>query len=185
MSISDLYPNALRGWEAQLTEVTETWFEGTKRLLDQAPGLGGSLGDSSDAVSQLFESAKRATEVNAQYVYNLMEVSAAFSGAVRDHLVGLIEVAMDGAKTVATVARDQVVKVEEASQSQAEEAERLARAESRRQRREARAAAAENYASMTKPELSEELERRNLPKSGNVDELRDRLIEADLSTALL
>jgi hypothetical protein len=33
---------------------------------------------------------------------------------------------------------------------------------------------------MTKVELSEELGARDLPKSGNVDELRDRLIEADL-----
>jgi hypothetical protein len=39
--------------------------------------------------------------------------------------------------------------------------------------------ARERYEGKTKAELSDLLDRRNLPKTGNVDELVDRLVEAD------
>jgi hypothetical protein len=53
----------------------------------------------------------------------------------------------------------------------------------RQAKKAARDAAAERYEHMTKVELSEELAARDLPKTGNVDELRDRLIENDLQDA--
>jgi hypothetical protein len=44
----------------------------------------------------------------------------------------------------------------------------------------ARDAAADRYREMTKVELADELGRRDLVKSGNVDELRERLIADDM-----
>ena len=40
--------------------------------------------------------------------------------------------------------------------------------------------AAKSYDDLTKAELQEELGRRDLPKTGNVDELRERLVANDL-----
>jgi hypothetical protein len=42
-----------------------------------------------------------------------------------------------------------------------------------------KAYADERYEGLTKAELSDQLAERNLPKTGNVDELTERLIEAD------
>ena len=51
----------------------------------------------------------------------------------------------------------------------------------REQGRKAHAMARERYEGLTKAELSELLAKRGLPKSGNVDELIERLVEADIS----
>src|SRR4029077_8816179 len=66
---------------------------------------------------------------------------------------------------------------------QAEQAEkelaREARQAEREQARHARDKARERYEALTKAELSDRLDQRNLPKTGNVDELVERLVEAD------
>ena len=62
-------------------------------------------------------------------------------------------------------------KFEETAADQADEIQRAERAAVRRARKAPRDAAAERYEDMTKVELSEELGARDLPKSGNVDEL--------------
>ena len=69
------------------------------------------------------------------------------------------------------------------AEEQANEIQRAQRAEARRARKAARDAAAERYQEMTKVELCDQLAARDLPKTGNVDELRDRLIDADLQDA--
>lgn len=63
---------------------------------------------------------------------------------------------------------------EKAQQEQREQA-KAQRDEARRVRQEAH----ERYEGLTKAELSEKLSERDLPKSGNVDELIDRLVSAD------
>ena len=54
-----------------------------------------------------------------------------------------------------------------------------ARKAEREQARQAHDQARERYEGLTKAELSDQLAERNLPKTGNVDELTQRLIEAD------
>jgi hypothetical protein len=49
----------------------------------------------------------------------------------------------------------------------------------RRQARQAHDKARERYEGLTKAELSDQLAKRQLPKSGNLDELIERLAEAD------
>jgi hypothetical protein len=73
-----------------------------------------------------------------------------------------------------------------AAEEQAQQAEEEAKAEARRIRaaeraeaKEAEAKAREPYEGLTKAELSERLAARDLPKTGNLDELVDRLVEAD------
>ena len=49
----------------------------------------------------------------------------------------------------------------------------------REQARHAHDKARERYEGLTKAELGDRLDQRNLPKTGNVDELVERLVEAD------
>jgi hypothetical protein len=73
------------------------------------------------------------------------------------------------------LAQEQVKQAEEAEQERA----RQARAAERQQAREARQAARQRYEGKTKAELAEELSTRDLPKTGTVEELIERLVEAD------
>jgi hypothetical protein len=72
---------------------------------------------------------------------------------------------------------------ERTARAQAEQAEkeraREARFAERRQARQAHDKACERYEGLTKAELSGQLAKRQLPESGNVDELIERLAAAD------
>jgi vacuolar-type H+-ATPase subunit H len=72
-------------------------------------------------------------------------------------------------------AREQADKAEEAQKELAREARRTEREQARRAHDKAR----ERYEGLTKAELSDLLDKRNLPKTGTVDELVERLVEAD------
>jgi hypothetical protein len=78
---------------------------------------------------------------------------------------------------------EQAAKAEQAVREQAAKAEqeraRQARKAEREQARQAHDQARERYEGLTKAELSDQLAERNLPKTGTVDELTERLIEAD------
>ena len=58
-------------------------------------------------------------------------------------------------------------------------ASRARNAAEREQARQAHDKARERYEGLTKAELSDQLAARDLPKTGNVDDLIERLIEAD------
>jgi hypothetical protein len=80
----------------------------------------------------------------------------------------------------------QAAKAEQAVREQAERAgqaeqerARQARKAEREQARQARDQARQRYEGLTKAELSDQLAERDLPKTGNVDELTERLIAAD------
>jgi hypothetical protein len=82
--------------------------------------------------------------------------------------------------------REQAAKAEQAGRAAREQAERAeqelarqARQAEREQARRAHARARERYEGLTKAELSDLLAKRNLPKTGNIDELIERLAEAD------
>ena len=72
-------------------------------------------------------------------------------------------------------ARDQADRVEQAQKELAREARKAEREQARRAHDKAR----ERYEGLTKAELSDLLSQRDLPKTGNVDELVERLVEAD------
>ena len=71
--------------------------------------------------------------------------------------------------------REQAEKAEQAERERA----RQARKAEREQARQAHEKARQRYEGQAKAELSDQLAERDLPKTGNVDELTERLIEAD------
>ena len=103
-----------------------------------------------------------------------------------DWLAGMLNAQAEFARKFASTLKDFSGRTTELVQEQvkqAEEAEkeraRQARAAERQQAREARQAARQRYEGKTKAELSEELSTRELPKTGTVEELIERLVEAD------
>jgi len=82
--------------------------------------------------------------------------------------------------------RDQAAKAEQAAREQAEKADRAekelarqARQAEREQARQAHERARQPYEGLSKAQLSDLLAKRDLPKTGNIDELIERLVEAD------
>ena len=89
----------------------------------------------------------------------------------------------DKAESAGDIVRDKAESAERTAREQAEQAEkeraREARYAERQQARQAHDKARERYEGLTKAELSDLLAKRHLPKTGNVDELIERLVEAD------
>jgi hypothetical protein len=79
------------------------------------------------------------------------------------------------AERTGQAAREQAGKAEQAERELA----RQARQAERQQARQAHARARQRYEGLPKAELSDLLAKRELPKTGNIDELIERLVEAD------
>ena len=172
MSTTESY---MREAQTAMTDLADNWYRSTNALFRSVPTTTNGFLSPTEAFAQASRLSQRLAEVNIEYVQDLV-------GAMRKHVTGLASVLKDDLATTTKVATDQVEKFEEAAADQADEIQRTQRAAVRQARKATRDAAAERYQEMTKVELSEELGARDLPKSGNVDELRDRLTEADLQT---
>ena len=72
-------------------------------------------------------------------------------------------------------ARNAQQRAEEAEKAKAREAKRIEREEARKAREKAR----EAYDGLSKAELSDQLAQRGLPKTGNIEDLIERLVSAD------
>jgi hypothetical protein len=172
MSLTDTYSTRIRQAQETFSGAAEARLRGAKAILNLVPTPGNGLLSPSEAIDQNRRIAKRLVEVNVEYAKDL-------AGAVRKHMTGLASVVKDEVVTTGKLANEQAAKVEDAAIDQAEELAKAERAAARRARKASLDAAAERYQEMTKAELSEELARRDLPKTGNVDELRDRLLAND------
>jgi hypothetical protein len=173
MSTITDYSTRIHEARETVASISEARIRDAKALLHLVPTPGNGFLSPSDVIDQNRRIAKNLVLVNANYVKEL-------AVAVRNHVSGLVGVLADEVVTTAKLANTQAEKAQDAAIGQAEEIVRAERAEVRRQKREARDAAARRYQDMTKVELSDELEKRDMPKTGNVDELRERLIDSDL-----
>ena len=85
------------------------------------------------------------------------------------------QTARDQAEKAEQAKREQEREAEEAEKAKAREAKRVEREEAKKAQQEAR----EAYEGLTKAELSDQLAERGLPKTGNIEELIERLVSAD------
>lgn len=205
MTIQDEYVNAARrsqdawisaaeSWTQILTKnVTQNLPQNLLKAADQPriPFAPVYPGDATAAVEEWFGFAGRLMDANHEYAKNLAGVANAFTGAVRTHVDSVGEVIRDQAQaqaqvvgevvrqqaqTVGEVVRDQAQFVSDTAQEQARQAEQT----EREQARQSRQAARERYEGLTKAELIEKLGERDLPKTGNVEDLIERLVDADI-----
>jgi hypothetical protein len=179
-----------RNAQTAFTTTLDSWKDGLTSVADQFRAIP-SVGtlpqvDVTEAVERQFAFIQQIVDLNHQYARQLAEVANTLTGAtrsqiesvgsvVRDQITSASEVARTGADKVEDAAREQADKAEQAEREQAREA---AKAE-RQEQKQAADKARERYENLTKAELSEQAAKRDLPKTGTVDELVARLVEAD------
>jgi hypothetical protein len=186
------YADAARKAGSAVTTTFDTWTNSLTSVADQLrtfPAVGTLPKiDVTEAVERQFAFIQQAVDLNHTYARQLAEVAATLTGiareqiqsvssAVRDQFQTVTRVARTGADTVEQTVRDSVDEVEQAERRKARE---VAKAE-RQERQEARDKARAPYADLTKAQLSELAAQRDLPKTGTIDELIERLVEADAS----
>jgi hypothetical protein len=203
MTLQDQYLDSARRAQSAWSDAT-SWF--TRSFQDVAGPSRQPLDllNPTAAIRQWVEFVQEVQQVNLEYVANLIKAASAAGEAVGQHVDGLasaVERQVDGLTEqvqdqvgkVKEIAREQVKQAEQvehelvrkAEQVQAEQEEaekeraRQARAAERQQAREARQAVRQRYEGKTKAELADELSKRELPKTGTVEELIDRLVEAE------
>ena len=152
-------------------KIADFWTQGSQRLSDyMLPGL--PQVDLVPVVERYFEFVQRTVDISRDLTIKWAEAAGTLSGAVREQ-----------AESVGGLVRGQAESARDFVHEQAGQAEkelaREARQAEREQARHAHEMARERYEGLTKAELSDLLDKRDLPKTGNVDELIERLVEAD------
>jgi gas vesicle protein len=188
VTLNQEYTATARRPEEAVAEVTNAWAENIQKATNQlrSPVLPAFPINPTALVEQWFDFSDRLARVNRQYVLNLTSVVDTLGGAVRQHIDGLGDAVRDQVQTVSQSTKDQLEKVADAEREHAKQAEEEEREHAREVRnaerhkaRQQRQAARERYQGMNKSELADELAGRELPKSGTVDELIERLVDAD------
>jgi hypothetical protein len=185
MSVTEQYRTAVSRATGPMDKITDYWTQGVRTLSSQTiPGL--PQVDLIPVVERYFEFVQRTVDISRDFTIKWVEAGNMLSGVVREQAESVGSLVREQAESVGSLVREQADKAEQTAREQAEQAEqaerdlvREARKAERDQARQAHERARERYEGLTKAELSDVLERRNLPKTGNVDELIERLVEAD------
>ena len=162
----------------------EVWKRGAKTITDQAdlvakmPTI-----DLTEPVNRYFEYVQRTVDLNRELAIKWAELVTSFTGVVREQAEAVSHIVEDRTEKVADLAGKQAQKGEQTARELADKAERemvrKARAAEREQARLAHEKAREPYEGLSKAELSDKLAERDLPKTGTVEELIERLVSAD------
>jgi hypothetical protein len=176
-SMTRHYSSATSRARSAVDKTADFWTQGARTLTDRLPGL--PQIDLIPAVERYFDFVQGTVEINRRLTIKLAGAAGTLSGMARDRAESAGNLVRGKAESAGDIVRDKAESAERIAQEQAEQAEkeraREARFAERRQVREAR----ERYEGLTKAELSDQLAERQLPKSGNIDELIERLVEAD------
>jgi len=182
----------------QATEKSAEVFKNSaKTFADQLDQFKFPTVDLTESVSQYFEYVQKAVDLNRDLVTKWAELVTTLSGSFQEQAEKVTRIVQDQTNTVADltvqqaekaqhvakeqadkveqVKREQEAKIEEAAKEAAREAKKAEREQAKQEREQAR----EPYEGLTKAELSDQLAERGLPKTGNVEELIERLVGAD------
>jgi SAP domain len=165
-------------------KTADVWTEGARTVTGRLFGL--PQVDLVPAVERYFDLVQRTVDINRRLAVRWAEAAGTLSGVVREKAESAGDVVREKAEAAGDIAREQAENAERAAREQAAKAEqaekelaRQARQAEREHARQAHARARARYESLTKAELSDLLAKRDLPKTGNIDELIERLVEAD------
>jgi hypothetical protein len=184
-STTERYSAAASQAAGAAEKIADVWAQSAHSLSDRMlPGL--PQIDLVPVVERYFEFVQRTVDISRDLTIKWAETAGMLSGAVREQaesVSGLVRAQAESARTLVheqagqagQAARAQAEQAEQASQELAREARRAEREQARKAHQQAR----ERYQDLTKAELSDLLGQRDLPKTGNVDELVERLVEAD------
>ena len=174
---------AAAGQSASTVEkMADFWTQGSKKLTDYMPA-GLPQVDLVPFVERYFEFVQRTVDISRDLTIKWAEAAGTLSEMVRDRAESAGTLVRDKAESAGDIVRDKAESAERTAREQAEQAEkeraREARFAERQQARQAHDKARKRYEGLTKAELSDLLDKRDLPKTGNADELVERLVEAD------
>lgn len=172
-SMTRQYSSATSRARGAVDKTADFWTQGARTLADRLPGL--PQIDLIPAVERYFDFVQGTVDINRRLTIKLAEAAGTLSELVRDRAESAGNLVRDKAESAERTARQQAEQTEQAEKEQAREA----RFAERRQARQAHDRARERYEGLTKAELSDQLAKRQLPKSGNIDDLIERLVEAD------
>ncbi len=172
MSVSEQYANTVRQAQETMASMMESFASNTQKAFGQPVGPFGVV-DPTAGIDQVFDFLGKTLEVQRDFAKKLAGVTASVGETVREQATSVGEAVREHTESVGELAREQTDSVQRAAQEQADSVKRAA------QERAAQEQAAKKYEQLAKVELADELDRRDLPKTGNVDELRARLIEDD------
>jgi hypothetical protein len=159
-STTERYRAAASQSASTVEKIADFWTQGSQRLTDRMlPGL--PQVDLIPVVERYFEFVQRTVDISRDLTLKWAQAAGTLSGAVREQ-----------AESTREFVHEQAGQAEQAARKQAAQAERD-------QAKRAHDKARERYEGLTKAELSDRLDQRHLPKTGNVDELVERLVEAD------
>jgi hypothetical protein len=171
-SLTRQYSTAANQARTAVEKTAGLWTQGARTLTDRLAGL--PQIDLVPAVERYFDFVQRTVDLNRDLAVKWAEAASALPGVVRQQARSAGEAAADKAATAEQAAHEHA---ERATHELAREARKI----ERDQGRKAQAMARQRYEGLTKPELIDLLAQRGLPKSGNVDQLIERLVEADNS----
>ena len=183
-SMTRQYSSATSRARSAVDKTADLWAQGARTLTDRLPGL--PQIDLIPAVERYFDLVQETVDINRRLTLKLAGAAGTLSEKARDRAASAGHLVRDKAESAGDLVRGTAESAERTARAQAEQAEqaekeraREARFAERRQARQAHDKARERYQGFTKAELSDQLARRQLPKSGNVDELIERLVQAD------
>jgi len=173
-STTERYRAATSQSASTVEKVADFWTQGSKKLTDYMPA-GLPQVDLVPFVERYFEFVQRTVDISRDLTIKWAEAAGMLSGAVREQAESARDLVREQAGKAEQAVREQAHKAEQAEQELAREARKAEREQARHAHENAR----ERYEGLTKAELSDLLDQRDLPKTGNVDELVERLVEAD------
>jgi hypothetical protein len=194
-SMTRQYSAAASQARSAADKTADFWTQGARTLTDWLPGL--PQVDLIPAVERYFDLVQRTVDINRHVTVRWAGAVGTLSGVLRERAESAGDAVRERAESAGDAVREKADRAEQAAHGQAEraaheqarQAEKAERAEKelarearkaeREQARQAHAKARQRYEGLTKAELSDLLAERELPKSGNVDELIERLAEAD------
>jgi SAP domain len=184
-STTERYRAAASQSASTVEKIADFWTQGSQKLTDYLPAGIPQIG-LVPVVERYFELVQRTVDISRDLTLKWAEAADTLSGTVREQAESVGGLVREQAESARGFVHEQADKAERAAREQADKAEeaqkelaREARRVEREQARRAHDKARERYEGMTKAELSDLLDKRNLPKTGNVDELVERLVEAD------
>jgi hypothetical protein len=183
-SMTKQYSAAASQARNAVEKTVDVWTEGARTVTDRLPGL--PQMDLVPAVERYFDLVQRTVDINRNLAVRWAEAAGTMSGVVREKAGSAGDVVREKAEAAGDIAREQAENAEQAAREQAakvdqaeKELARQARQAEREHARRAHERARQRYEGLPKAQLSELLAKRNLPKTGNIDELIERLVEAD------
>lgn len=184
-STTERYRAAAGRSAGTVEKIADFWTQGAQKLSDRLPASLPQIG-LVPVVERYFELVQRTVDISRDLTLKWAEAADALSGTAREQAESVGGRVREQAESARDFVHEQAGKAESAAREQADKAEeaqkeltREARRVEREQARRAHDKARERYEGLTKAELSNLLEKRDLPKTGTVDELVERLVEAD------